>query len=385
MRILILSQYCRPEPLANAEVIGALAQGLADVGVEVHIVTPATGAEVAGVIVHRCVGVHPRDRASILDRVLEYLVFSVSGLITALRAPRPDVIVVPSPPPTLAVVGLLVARIRRTKIVYNVQDLYPEVVAAIGGGRWTGIVLAFLRRLMKVVYGRVDAVVVIDPYFAKLIRRAAPMTRVVAIRNAIDLEPFHDLADYQAIRRSWDADMDVQLVVYAGNTGRSQDLAAVVAACRALDTRLVIHGGGAAHERLRADYADEPLVSFSDFRPREDIGRVFAAGDIHVVPLRPDVAASSLPSKLLSIFAAGRPALLVAEGDSAAAQLLEEVGAGWRVEPCDPDALVCTLRSALGDRQEQLMRGKAGREWALLHAGPSRMAAEWKELLTSIC
>jgi glycosyltransferase involved in cell wall biosynthesis len=123
-------------------------------------------------------------------------------------------------------------------------------------------------------------------------------------------------------------------------------------------------------------------VRFSGFRDRAELGRVFASADLHVVPLKPGVASASVPSKLLSIFASGRPALVVADPSSPAARIVAESGAGWLVEPGDAAALTETLRAALCDRDGLASRGAAGRSWAEANATMARLAEQYESVLS---
>ncbi len=383
MRVLIISQYFLPQPLANAEVVGALAFGLAERGHEVDVVAPVGSTRTRqGVHVHRAVGFFARNRTSKLARAAEYGSFSLGALVGGVRGPKPDVIVVPSPPPTLGLVGALVAALRRAPYLYVVQDLYPEVAASTGDVR-SDVALRLLKAAMRLVYRRAAAVVVIDPYFVPVIERAESGAYVVAIGNAVDLEPF---AGDDDLRSELAIDSDACVVMYAGNIGRSQDLAHVIDATRDEGATLVLHGGGAAVDQIRErvhNYGDEH-VRFSSFRSRDALGAVYRTGDVHVVPLKPSIAAASVPSKLLSIFAARRPAIVVAEAGTPAARIIEESGAGVRVDPDDGDALRDAVRKAIADRSMLHEQGERGRAWLERHATAGAMAAAYESVLEEV-
>jgi putative colanic acid biosynthesis glycosyltransferase WcaI len=386
MNVLVLSQYFLPQPLANAETIGAIVSGLGARGHELHVVTPARGdVDLPGVTVHRALGYFAPDRASKVKRALEYLSFSAGALLAALRAPRPDVVLVPSPPPTLGLVGLIVAGLRRAPLVYNVQDLYPEVAIAAGAVK-PGPLLRLLARAMRLVYRRSGAVVVIDPVFVDAINWVEAAARVRAVRNGIDLGPFEGAARDPRYLAEVGVPDGAKVVMYAGNVGRSQDLDAVIEATGATGCHLVIHGGGATLEDVKADVRRRQLdhVHFSSFRPREELGTVFASADLHMVPLKPDIASSSVPSKLLSIFAAGRPAVVAAEPDSATAQVLLESGGGWLVPPGDATAMAAAITTAFADDAGRIERGRRGRDWVAAHGSRERCAADYEAVLAEV-
>jgi colanic acid biosynthesis glycosyl transferase WcaI len=227
-------------------------------------------------------------------------------------------------------------------------------------------------------------VVVIDPAFEPAIARAEPRATVRSIRNGIDLSLFEYAERDADLLRELGVPSGPPVVMYAGNVGRSQDLGAVVRAASAAGAQLVIHGAGARLDELQHAVDGAPHVHFSGFRPRAELGRVFGSADLHVIPLKPGVAWSSVPSKLLSIFAAGRPAVVAAEKGSPAAELVAEASGGWVVEPGDDDALCRMTVEALRDPAELAARGARAREWARSNAGTDRAAREWDRALREL-
>jgi colanic acid biosynthesis glycosyl transferase WcaI len=176
------------------------------------------------------------------------------------------------------------------------------------------------------------------------------------------------------------------VVMYAGNVGRSQDLLPVIDAAATAGAELVIHGGGAGLDDLRLMVTGPAFehVHFSGYVDRDQLGTVFASADLHVVPLKPGVAWASVPSKMLSIFSAGRPAVLAAEAESPAATVMREAGAGWTVEPGDAPALEAAIVAALADPAGLADAGRSAAAWAAINAGHDRMAEQWEQVLLDL-
>jgi colanic acid biosynthesis glycosyl transferase WcaI len=280
------------------------------------------------------------------------------------------------------VIGVIVGRLRRVPVVYNVQDLYPEVAAATGA-MTMGVPLRLLGALMRKVYKWSAAVVVIDESFVEVIERAEPRAHVVAVRNAIDRSVFVGASRDAAYLRSVGVDGERTVLMYAGNVGRSQDLLLVASTTADLGVDFVVHGDGAGLEALQAECATNGWshVHFSGYRDRSELGRIFASADLHVVPLKAGVASASVPSKLLSIFSAGRAAVVLAERASAAAAIVDESGGGWTVDPSDEAGVKAVLADALGSDLERRRRGEAALAWAEQHAGMDRFAREYEGVL----
>jgi colanic acid biosynthesis glycosyl transferase WcaI len=385
MRILLITQYFLPQPLANAEVVGGLAEALAARGHVIDVVTPVRGDNTPRLTRHRALGYFARERSSVAARIVEYLSFTLGALLRGSMTPRPDVILVPSPPPTLGLVGVLLGVARRVPVVYNVQDLYPEVAIATGAVNM-GVLLRVLGRLMALVYRRSAAVVVIDPRFVEAIRMVAPAANVVAIRNGIDRAPLLEARRDESFLAEIGVPKGRAVVMYAGNVGRSQDLASVARAAAVAGAEFVVHGDGAGLELLRAQAKADGWdhVHFSQYRDRSELGRVFASADVHVVPLRAGIASASVPSKLLSIFSCGRPAIVSAELDSAVGDVMREAEGGWIVEAGDDDALRDALVGALSDADELDRRGARALAWSEEGASVQRVAREYEAMLEEV-
>jgi colanic acid biosynthesis glycosyl transferase WcaI len=181
-----------------------------------------------------------------------------------------------------------------------------------------------------------------------------------------------------------------RVVMYAGNVGFSQSLDLVVHAALALrhdqpDVTFVINGGGSARAGLQAAAADLPNLRFVDAQPPHRLGEVLAAADLHVVPLRRGLARSSVPSKLYSILAAGRPVLASVDEGTEVARTVERAGAGRAVPPDNPAAFVAGLRELLDRPPDELARmGAAGRSFVERWVSPGAVAAAYAELFAEL-
>ena len=152
--------------------------------------------------------------------------------------------------------------------------------------------------------------------------------------------------------------------MYAGNVGLSQSLDLVLDAAVDLaeepDVVFVINGGGAARPDLERRARGLDNVRFVDMQPKARLPEVLAAADIHVVPLRRGLAWSSVPSKLYSILAAGRPIVASVDAGTEVARTVERAGAGLAVPPEDPEAFTKAIRRLLDDAGDREAMGASG-------------------------
>jgi putative colanic acid biosynthesis glycosyltransferase WcaI len=417
VRVLVICPHYGPDTAPTGEVMTRIAGELVGRGHELHVVTSLPwylhhrvepgwagrpvrredrGAE-------RITRVHPfpTNKRNIPARALAFAGFS--GLAGAMalggrRRDAPDVVLAMSPPLTLGAAGWLAARRWRVPFVFNIQDVFPDVAVELGA--ITNLsVIRFASWLERWTYRRADAVTVLsddlrDNLVTK-IQGSVPdaYDRIRVIPNFVDtarLTPRDRTGTPGggAYRREHGLG-DRPVVMYAGNVGFSQSLELLVDAARTLavshpEAVFVINGGGSARADLERQAAGLDNVRFVDFQPRERLAEVLAAGDIHVVPLRRGLARSSVPSKVYSILASGRPVVASVDEGTEVARVVEKAGAGLAVPPDDPEAFSAALTALLDDPARARAMGAAGRTFVERWASPATVAGRYEALFEEL-
>ncbi|MCC5953319.1 MAG: glycosyltransferase family 4 protein [Acidimicrobiia bacterium] len=414
MNILVLCPHFAPDVAPTGVVMTAIGTELAARGHRLHVVTSLPWyrhhrVEVGweGQLVRiedrswgRITRLHPfpTDKSNIPARALAFGGFtalaSLEGLLTRSR---PDVVLAMSPPLTLGLAGWSVARSRRVPFVFNIQDVFPDVAVELGLLTDTRVIAA-ASWLERATYRRADAVTVLSEDLArnvvdKLASGPRPLeadeaaSRVHVIPNFVDTERIVAAPRDNDYRREFGLG-DRTVVMYAGNVGFSQSLDLVLAAARAMvdrtDVVFVINGGGTARPTLEADAAGLDNVVFVDMQPAERLPEVLAAADLHLVPLRKGLARASVPSKLYSILAAGRPVLAAVDPGTEVARTLAAAEAGRAVPPDDPEAFVAALEELLDGPDVLTAMGAAGRRFVEAWASPAAVAASYEALFEQL-
>ncbi|MDG1465321.1 MAG: glycosyltransferase family 4 protein [Acidimicrobiales bacterium] len=410
MRLLVLTPHLRPDSAPTGVVVSAIVDGLTGAGHDVHVVTSLPWYREhrvedrwRGRLVRR--GHHgtatvtrlhpfPTDKGNLVARALGFI--GLTGLATvaglAARGPFDGVIAV-SPPLTFGAAGWLLALRHRCPLVFNVQDVFPDVaveVGAIGSPR----AIAFFRWLERATYRRADAVTVLSDDLAANVSRKIdvaggtgrrPVVRVVP--NFVDTDSIRP-ADRMTRYRVEHGLGDRTVVMYAGNLGHSQSLDLVVAAADRHRDRhdlvYVVNGGGVRADDLRAAAAQRKNLVVVDYQPADRVPEVLASADLHLVPLRAGLGESSVPSKTYSVLAAGRPLVASIDEDSEVARVVVEAGAGLAVPPDDVEALVEAVEVLVADPERRIRMGEAGRRWAEAWRSPDQVAVTYAELVAEL-
>lgn len=361
MRILLLTQWFDPEPTIKGLLF---AKELERRGHEVRVITGypnypggtlypgyrirwRTREVVEGIPVTR-VPLYPSHDGSALRRIANYVTFAVSASVACLAGQRPDVAYVYHPPATIGLPAFLLKTFRRVPFVYDVQDLWPDTLAATGMLRAPRL-LQIIGFLLRVVYGAAATITVLSPGFRRaLIERGVEPDKIKVVPNWASEER---LGAQPSGSRDLRVGPDEKFtVLFAGTMGRAQALDTVLSAAELLvkddGVRFVLVGGGTEATHLAAEVSRRELgnVELLPWRPAEQLGELIEGADALLVHLKDDpLFTITIPSKTQAYLRSGRPILMGVAGD--AADMLREAAAGLCFPPEDAGALVDAVMS----------------------------------------
>lgn len=309
-------------------------------------------------------------RKSMWMRLSNYLTFNVSALIAGLfRRRRYGIVFCTNGSFFSGVSGFLIAKRMGARLVYNVQDLYPEVPVAQGEltRRWQ---IGTLARIERFMYRRADRVTVIMPPFKdNIIGKGIPAEKIVVIPNFVDTDFIRPSEKDNDFAREHGLS-DHFVIAHFGNIGYVYDLGTLLEAAARLADRsrikFLIVGDGVAKAALleRARELELANVEFLGFQPAERLPEMRAACDVHVALYRPLAATYSMPSKVYEIMASGRPVLASAEPGSDLWRFIVDEEVGICIAPGDPDALAEAIARLQGAPELRRRLGAEGRSVA---------------------
>ncbi len=403
MRIILLSQWCAPEPDVR---IYPLAVALSNRG---HQVTTVTGfpnypqgkiypgyrqklwqwEEKDGVRILR-LPLYPDRSRSAIRRSLNYLSFAATASsIGAALCGAADIIWVYHPPLTIGIPAQWISLIRRIPFVYEIQDLWPETVEA-SGMMSQRIPLWLLTQLSQLIYRRSAAITVISPGFKRnLCAKGIPADKIHVIPNWADEEI------YRPVDRDAILGLDYELadhfnVMFAGNMGPAQNLQVAIQAASLLqditDLQFIFIGDGIDIPTLKASVEEKKLtnVRFIERKPSAEMPHFFAWADGLLVQLRDEpLFHLTIPSKTLSYLACGRPIVCAVPG--AGADVVKAAGAGLICPPSSPHELARAVR-VLYDmpKSEREALGQAGRQAFLAYYTREKLVDHYETLFRNV-
>lgn len=393
MKILYVSQYFPPEMGAPAARAAELSRHWAAAGHEVTVLTgfpnhptgvvpPDYRRKFRRLVVREKTGgvnvvrswLLPFPNRKAYERMLNYTSFCLSAAGTGLFLSRPHVVIGTSPQLLVALAGWWLARCKRVPFVFEVRDLWPESLAAVGLGQSNSLLHRALAKIAGFLYRRSECVVVVTPAFQDYLVKnwRVPREKISVIENGVETKLFAPLAEEAATALRRELGAEGRFVVsYIGTMGMAHGLETILAAAAQLQSEnpevvFLMIGEGADKERITGLARGRGLnnLRFIDQQPREQIPSYICASDICLVLLKKtDLFKTVIPTKMLEFMSCARPIILGVEGQARA--ILEEARAGIVIEPENSEALVKAIRHLAANRELAHTLGRNGREHIL--------------------
>lgn len=296
-------------------------------------------------------------------RILGFCYWHIVSFFVGLSIKHVDLILSPSPPLTLGWLNLGLAKLKGCKVIYNVQEIYPDILKLKGG-----FVLKLLQRMERKVYNRSDAVTTIDKVFYDTISpRFKDQKKPHIIPNFVDTELYHEV--------EWEGKLDTKLfpnndsikLLYAGNIGHAQSwepLIELADKTRDLNVEYVVIGEGAKRDYVASEIEKRGLdnLHLFPYQPRELMPAILSYSDVSFIFMAPEMDGDGFPSKVYTIMACERPLLVLSGKGTPIVNFLQDKGCAKIITEQDfskkVDEMVVWLKSVT--KEELTKMGKNG-------------------------
>ncbi len=349
MKIIYLHQYFTTPDRVGGIRSYEMARRLVAKGHTVHLLTSSNETrdqpgwftrDIEGIQVHS-LPIPYSNRQSNAERIRTFFSFAF-GAAQRARSLRADVVFATSTPLTIALPGILAARLKRVPMVFEVRDLWPEAPVAMGALNSPPAIYG-AGLLKRLAYRNAAHVVALSPGMkAGVLKQGVSPQNVTVIPNASDLELFRPGLDGSEFREKLGL-ADKTVLLYFGTMGEANGLSFVLDGAAELkrrgrdDIAIVLHGDGRERELLEARRVRDNLgnVVFSSWNlHRNDLARLVAAADVCLTIYKNvPVLYTCSPNKMFDSLSAGKPVLTNMPGWLG--DLIEKNEAGVFVRPDD--------------------------------------------------
>ena len=381
MNLVILTQYYPPEIGAPQARLSELAAQFVERGHKVTVLTAMPNYPEGrihegygglmrresqdGVDVIRTF-IYPTQKADFVRRLTNYFSFAFSSaLIGSFRLPRADYLLVESPPLFLGISAFWLSRLKKSRMIFNVSDLWPESAARLGVLDPQSLAYRLSERLEAFFYRHAWLTTGQSKTILSSIVGRFPSCPVFHLSNGVDSQKFSPELRPDSASTEFRTNGEM-IAMYAGLHGLAQGLDQILAAADILrndGVRFVLVGDG-PEKKLLVEQAQRQVlanVRFLDPRTAPEMPSLLAASDVALVTLKTYIP-GAVPSKLYEAMATGRALVLVAKGE--AADIVTENQAGITVEPGDIDGLAEALRRLRAEPELRRKLGQNGRRAA---------------------
>lgn len=304
--------------------------------------------------------------AGFLKRTLDYVSYAVSATLAGLFQ-KTDIIVATSPQFFTALAGYILSVLKRRPWIFELRDLWPESIAAVGAMK-SGSVLRALEHLELFLYERANHIVSVTASFKeKLVARGVDGSKITVITNGAQLDDLNGSNVLPDLKSKWGLS-DRLIVGYLGTHGLAHGLDFIIRAadlCADLPVTFVFVGKGAEKTRLEELASQKALsnVVFQDAVPRDLVSAHWAAFDVALIPLKKSPTFETvIPSKIFEAAGMGVPILLGVTGE--AEEIVRRYDAGLSYEPEETKSFLQQLGRLVDDESLRIRLGENGQALA---------------------
>ena len=291
----------------------------------------------------------------VLFRTLDFLSFMVTGWVAGLLQEKPDVVVSTSPQFFAAVAGWLTGLVRRVPFVFELGDIWPASIVAVGAMKLS-LPIRLIEKFELYLYSSSTRVVALTPAFKdNLVQRGIDPDHIGVVVNGVDLPRYGPLEKDAELQKEWELENKFT-IGYVGTHGMAHALMNVVEAAEGLkdnpEIQFLLVGDGAERQQLLEAARSRGLdnIHFMPPQPKEAMPRVWSLCDVALVHLKNSpVFSEVIPSKMFEAMAMGLPVLLAApEGE--ASRIVTEYSIGLHVPPEEPGSLTDAVLTFMEDK-----------------------------------
>jgi colanic acid biosynthesis glycosyl transferase WcaI len=287
---------------------------------------------------------------AIFLRIVDFLSFMVTSCIASFFVGRPDVVLATSPQFFTAVSGWFVSRVYRRPFVFEIRDLWPDSIVAVGVMK-EGRAIRFIRMVEQFLYRQADLIVTVTSSSRDLlIARGIDGDKIAVVSNGIDTGQLTPGPAPIELRQRLGLENKI-VVSYVGTVGMAHGLQLILDAAQDLrnllpEMHFIIVGSGAEKSDLQRQASERGLgnVTFIGRVAHDEIVNYWRLSDITLVLLKDiPLFRTVIPSKTFEAMATGTPIVSNVRGELQT--LLDQLGTAVMIEPNNLNALVEALET----------------------------------------
>lgn len=309
---------------------------------------------------------YPQSKS--VGRILAMFLFPLKLLMYRLKQ-KPDAIIVSSPPPIPVLLGWLWSKVHKSKLFFEVRDIWPLSIQMLGGYGPLNPFIAFLIWVEKFAYRKSTFVSSVLPKaFIHFESKGMRKGNFLYVPNGVIEEEKIINAEcetYKTLKQLKDAGHFI--VGYTGTIGYANNLQMFVEASQMIhdsNIKFVIIGEGSHKKGLQGISND---VVFLPPVAKKEIPAILELFDIGYIGLQKEelFKFGISPNKIFDYMFAKIPIVMAIDAGN---DLVQEAGCGLSVPTCEPEdvaAAIVKIKAMPIEKRKEL--GQKGYEFVNRH------------------
>ena len=334
----------------------------------------------------------PTHLRSALRRGLYYISFFISSSLAGLFLKSHDVVIATSPSLFTGLTGLLVSRLKGMPLVFEVRDLWPEVILAIGAGKESSLSYKIFNKIASTLYNKSVLIIVVTESFKDQIisTRGIRPDKIKVIENAVDTEFFKPFTvDPESVKKLGLKDRFV--VSYIGTMGYTHGVEVILKAAPEIKREIpellfLLVGSGSDKVRLQKIRKDAGLdnIRFVEQQPKNTIPTFINASDVSLVlSIKQPLLNKTIFAKVFEPMACGKPIVVGATGETRNI-VIENANCGIGFEPENAQGLIDSITKLYHDPVLRKKLGENGRKYVTENFTRSKKAMDYINIIEKV-
>jgi len=311
------------------------------------------------------------------------------SFLIGLFLKRPDVILTPSPPLTSGFLAILLAKIKGAKTIYNVQEIYPDLLINLGHLKNT-FLINILNKLERWVYNGSDGVTTIDKQFYNTIKpRIKEKSSLHIIPNFVDTD-LYEMESSMKLPTEFVSVSGFTNMLYAGNIGLAQEWDLVLELAQELKKQpmtIWIIGEGVKKEYLKSQIEMQQLsnIKLLPYQNRKFMPAINLFADFHFIAMDKSMENEGFPSKVYTIMASGKPMVVVSSEQTPITSFLKEKETALLVTDHSLSGFKNAVLKLISDKDLRNSLGVNGRKIIEQKYTKDQVINQYTDLVENIC
>ncbi len=324
-----------------------------------------------------------------LVRIFSFIYWHIFSLLFALSIKNIDFILSPSPPLSIGFISIMIAKKNNAKFIYNVQEIYPDLLIK-NGSLKSKIIIRALKWLEKYVYNNASSVITIDmKFYEQILSRFINYEKLLIVPNFVDTNLYHPVDNEILLPKPFIKDNSKVRLLYAGNIGFYQDWEPVLYAAKKLkDTNIEfwIIGEGVKKDYLINEVKAHNLsnIKIIAYQDREIMPLINAFADIHFISINKDMEHEGFPSKVYTIMACAKPLIVITGKNTPLYNFLENLDCALLITENRNEEFVQSILELSNNRAKQRELGENGYGVIQKHYTKERVIEQYLKIFETL-